>query len=45
MAHFDRELEQIAESVACKGNRYVTVVESGAFGGNPWEVVTSLILF
>ena len=43
MAHFDRE--RIAESVECKGSRYVTVVEGGTFGGNPSEVVASLIVF
>ena len=36
---------QIAESVECKGSRYLTVVEGGAFGGNPLEIVASLIVF
>ena len=39
MAHFERE--QIAESVACKGSRYVTF-EGGAFGGNPWEELANV---
>ena len=40
MAHFERE--QIAESVVCKGSWYVSVVEGGAFGGNPWEELANV---
>ena len=40
MAHFERE--QIAESVASNGSWYVTLVEGGAFGGNPWEELANV---